>query len=72
VQAELRKMGELAMRALLGTARSSESILRAAAAESLGQLANAQAVPTLKYLVRDGDLRVRQAAEEALKALGAL
>jgi HEAT repeat protein len=70
-QVELRRMGELAMRALLGTARSSEPILRAAAAESLGQLGDGHAVPTLKYLLRDGDLRVRQAAEAALKTLGA-
>lgn len=70
-QAQLATLGEQALRALLGTARSSDALLRAAAAESLGQLKSPHAVPTLKQLLRDSDGRVRQAAEGALKAMEA-
>ncbi len=70
-QAQLQTLGEQALRALLGTARASDPILRVAAAELLGQLGNAHAIPTLKQLLRDGDGRVRQAAEAALKTMRA-
>lgn len=69
-QMQLARLGDQAVRALLGTARAAQPELRAAAAETLGQLRNKQAVPTLKLLLRDTDLRVRQAAEAALKAIG--
>jgi len=68
-QAQLQTLGEQALRALLGAARASDPILRVAAAELLGQLGNAHAIPTLKQLLRDGDGRVRQAAEAALKMM---
>ncbi len=70
-QPQLRTMGEVALRALLGAARSSDALLRAVAAETLGQLHSPHAVPTLKQLRRDADTRVRQAAEEALRGLDA-
>jgi HEAT repeat protein len=68
-QTQLMKMGELAQRALLNATRSAEPELRAAAAETLGQLGQQHVVPTLKLLLRDSDARVRAAAEAAVKAL---
>jgi HEAT repeat protein len=70
-QAELRQMGDMATRALLGAARHAEPEIRAVAAETLGQLGSLHAVPILNQLLRDTDARVRQAAEASLKLMGA-
>jgi len=68
-QAQLKQMGEVAVRALLSATRSSEPELRAAAAELLGQLGQPHALPTLKLLLRDSDVRVRASAEAAMKLI---
>jgi HEAT repeat protein len=68
-QTQLRQMADIAVRALLNTTRSADPELRAAAAELLGQLGQPHALPTLKLLLRDSDVRVRTAAEAALKGL---
>jgi HEAT repeat protein len=70
-QEQLRALGEPALRLLLSTARSSAPELRAASAETLGQLGYAHALPTLRQLLRDADVRVRQAAEAAMRAIKA-
>jgi HEAT repeat protein len=67
-QAQLRALGEPALRLLLGTARAAAPELRAAAAETLGQMGGAHVLPTLRQLLRDTDVRVRQAAAAALEA----
>jgi HEAT repeat protein len=68
-QAQLALLGDLAVRALLTTARSAEAGLRLAAAETLGQLRSQQAAPTLRILLKDPDARVRLAADAALKVI---
>src|SRR6185295_13981261 len=45
-EAELVRQGAPALRALLASARAADPALRAASAETLGRLRNAQAVPT--------------------------
>lgn len=69
VQLQLKRMGEPALRALLTAARSAEPELRAVAAEMLGDIGQAHAVPTLKLLLRDSDARVRAAAQASVKLL---
>jgi HEAT repeat protein len=64
-------MGGQALRALLNSTRSAEPEIRALAAETLGLMRQTPAVPTLKLLLRDPDVRVRAAAETALKQIGA-
>ncbi len=70
-QAQLMQLGEQALRALLTSTRSADAELRAAAAECLGELGQTPAIPTLKLLLRDGDVRVRAAAVAALKSIDA-
>jgi HEAT repeat protein len=69
-QTQLALLGDLALRALLTTARSADADLRLAAAETLGQLHSQQAAPTLRILLKDPDSRVRLAADAALKVIG--
>lgn len=68
-QAQLHTLGDQALRALLNAARSSAPELRIGAAETLGQMGNPLALPTLHNMHRDPDARVRQAAEAAIQKI---
>lgn len=69
IRKELARLGAPALRVLLTSARAADPELRAAAAETLGHLRQAQALPTLRLMTRDEDQRVRQAAAQALEAI---
>ena len=72
-QAQLEKLGNRALRALLRAARSSQPEVRSVAAATLGQMPvpRSQIAPTLEALSQDPDLRVRSAAQAALQHLPA-
>lgn len=70
-QALVLSLGDAGVRVLLSTARSTNAELRLAAAETLGKTRSQHAAPALQHLRRDPDARVRQAADQALKALEA-
>ncbi|MDW8326524.1 MAG: HEAT repeat domain-containing protein [Anaerolineales bacterium] len=68
-EARLLALGEAGLRATLSAARSTKAELRLAAAQLLSRFRYNGALPTLQFLTRDSDQRVRAAAEAALKEL---
>ena len=63
------KRRKLAVSLLLASLCDTDRILRQAAAESLGRLGDRRAEPALQRSMRDTDLNVRLASEQALLAL---
>ncbi len=60
----------LAVTLFFGLLSDADRDLRQAAAEALGRIGDARAVPCLNRVLSDADPDVRQAAEQSLRALG--
>ncbi len=66
----LRQMGEEAVKPLMHTVCSGHTTVRSLAAELLGEIGDARAIPSLEAAIGDADDAVREAALEALNRLG--